>query len=109
MRNSDDLIELEVLDKLNTIDIDLGDTDNFDTIEGTTGSYSQDDEYFLEVDRQGNRAYVWSLVSKKWRDHKSSLTSNYVRRYFEDAVWATENPDALVVPLTSNYYITDEQ
>ena len=48
-------------------------------------------------------------MSKKWRDHKSLLSSKYVRRYFEDVVWAAENPDALVVPPTSNCYITDEQ
>ena len=44
MRNNNDLIEVEVLDKLNTIDIVLGDIDGFDTVEGTTGSYSRDDD-----------------------------------------------------------------
>ncbi|PON87826.1 hypothetical protein TorRG33x02_163710, partial [Trema orientale] len=43
MRNSDDLVEVEVLDELNTIDIALGDIDSFDTVEGTTRSYSRDD------------------------------------------------------------------
>ncbi|PON76708.1 hypothetical protein PanWU01x14_033940 [Parasponia andersonii] len=43
MRNSDDLMEVEVFDELNTIDIALRDIDSFDTIEETTGSYSRDD------------------------------------------------------------------
>ncbi|PON43711.1 hypothetical protein PanWU01x14_271640 [Parasponia andersonii] len=36
MRNNDDLVEVKVLNELNTIDIALEDIDGFDIIEGTT-------------------------------------------------------------------------
>ena len=43
MRKNDDLVEVNVLDKLNTIGKILENIDGFDTLEATVGSYSRDD------------------------------------------------------------------